>query len=228
MGKTNSPDSQPQTNTQGGLYIGGNVNVTDGSTFAGRDIIGYTAEQVNTLIAQITTQFQPKPFDGHCPYQGLEAFSEDDADRFFGRETLVCELVTRVKDSRFAVIAGPSGGGKSSLVRAGLIHALKQGALPASHSDRWLYATLTPGRDPIESLALAVSRLKSPDLGDYLRQHRQATPSQVIGDLAPVIRGWANYHRPIVAKQTFNYVDYRIWKLLWRIEPRSSPPTANR
>jgi hypothetical protein len=39
-----------------------------------------------------------------------------------------------------------------------LIHALKQGALPSS--DRWLYATLTPGRDPIEALALAMSRLR--------------------------------------------------------------------
>jgi hypothetical protein len=74
-------------------------------------------------------------------------------------------------DLRFVVIAGPSGSGKSSLVRAGLIHALKQGAL--SKSDRWLYATLTPGRDPIESLALAMSRMaKSPDAGDYVRVHK--------------------------------------------------------
>ena len=132
--------------------------------------IGYTVEQVSTLLTQISSTFQPKPFDGRCPYLGLDAFSEDDADRFFGRETLVSELVARVKESRFVVIAGPSGSGKSSLVRAGLIHALKQGALP--NSDRWLYATLTPGRDPIESLALAMSRLaKSPDAGEYLREH---------------------------------------------------------
>ncbi|WP_287590759.1 group II intron maturase-specific domain-containing protein [Shewanella sp.] len=34
--------------------------------------------------------------------------------------------------------------------------------------------------------------------------------------LNPVLRGWANYHSHIVAKETFNYVDYRVWKLLWQ------------
>ncbi|ACO77575.1 RNA-directed DNA polymerase [Azotobacter vinelandii CA] len=46
--------------------------------------------------------------------------------------------------------------------------------------------------------------------------NKTAPASLLIDKLNPVIRGWANYHRPIVAKQTFNYVDYRIWKLLWR------------
>lgn len=50
-----------------------------------------------------------------------------------------------------------------------------------------------------------------------LVEANKAVPaSLLIKQLNPVIRGWANYHRPIVAKQTFNYVDYRIWKLLWR------------
>lgn len=38
----------------------------------------------------------------------------------------------------------------------------------------------------------------------------------VISKLNPMIRGWANYHRSIVAKETFNYVDYRIWRMLWQ------------
>lgn len=166
-------------NTKGGAYVGGNVNVGSGE-FVGHDkIVGYTAEQVSSLLTQISSTFQPKPFDGRCPYLGLDAFSEDDADRFFGRETLVSELVARVKESRFVVIAGPSGSGKSSLVRAGLVHTLKQGALP--NSDRWLYTTLTPGRDPIESLALAMSRATSgrtkervgtPQIAAYLRERK--------------------------------------------------------
>lgn len=154
--------------TGGGAHVGGYVHTAE---FVGRDkIIGYTAEQVGVLLDQIKSDFQLKPFNGNCPYLGLDAFSEDDADRFFGREKLITELVARVKGSRFVVVAGPSGSGKSSLVRAGLIHTLKQGAL--SNSDRWLYATLTPGRDPIESLAGALSRLaKSPEAGRYLREH---------------------------------------------------------
>jgi hypothetical protein len=169
MPKTDQPSSQNVTNVSGGINVATDqLNVT-GDLVAGSKFVGYTAEQVNGLIEQIKQGFQPKPFDGRCPYLGLDAFSEDDADRFFGRETLIAELIERVKAARFLMIAGPSGTGKSSVVRAGLLHQLKHGALP--NSDRWLYATLTPGRDPIESLALAVSRLKSPDLGDYLRQH---------------------------------------------------------
>lgn len=38
----------------------------------------------------------------------------------------------------------------------------------------------------------------------------------IIEKLNPMIRGWANYHRGVVAKETFNYVDYRIWKMLWQ------------
>src|SRR5512141_2008025 len=166
-----SDNESPTTiNQSGGINIDAkHVDIT--GDVVGRDkvtTIGYTVDQVQTLLTQISSTFQPKPFDGRCPYLGLDAFSEDDADRFFGRETLIAELIERVKAARFLVIAGPSGSGKSSLVRAGLLHQLKHSALP--NSDRWLYATLTPGRDPIESLALAVSRLKSPDLGDYLRQ----------------------------------------------------------
>ena len=158
-------------NVSGGVNLDAQRDVIIDGDVVGRDkIVGYTVEQVSTLLTQISSTFQPKSFDGRCPYLGLDAFSEDDADRFFGRETLVSELVARVKESRFIVIAGPSGSGKSSLVRAGLIHALKQGTLP--NSDRWLYATLTPGRDPVESLALAMSRMaKSPDAGKYVREH---------------------------------------------------------
>jgi hypothetical protein len=104
------------THVSGGVNIGGSATV--GGDVVGRDkitTVGYTAEQVSSLLTQISSSFQPKPFDGRCPYLGLDAFSEDDADRFFGRETLVSDLVARVKESRFVVIAGPSGSGKSSL-----------------------------------------------------------------------------------------------------------------
>ena len=128
------PPATPVTNVSGGVNVDAN-QVTIHGDVVGRDkIVGYTVEQVSALLTQIGRTFQPKPFDGHCPYLGLDAFTEDDAVRFFGRETLVNELLARVKDSRFAVIAGPSGSVKSSLARAGLIHALKQGAIP--NSDR--------------------------------------------------------------------------------------------
>lgn len=49
----------------------------------------------------------------------------------------------------------------------------------------------------------------------------KTVPAWVLVDLLnPMIRGWANYHRHVVAKDTFNYVDYRIWRLLWQWSKR--------
>ncbi len=144
--------------------ISGEVNIAAGDIYK-----GFTAEQVSALIEKISTTFQPKKFEGICPYKGLDAFEEEDTELFFGREALVKELVSRVKDSRTVFITGPSGSGKSSLVRAGLIPALKK----SSSGSGWLYATLKPGRDPIDALANAFSRLKDPGLGKYLRENAE-------------------------------------------------------
>lgn len=148
--------------------VSGEVNIAAGDIYK-----GYTAEQVSVLLTQITTTLQPKPFDGRCPYKGLDVFEEEDAEFFFGRERLVQELLSRVKQSRTVFITGPSGSGKSSLVRAGLIHALKQGAI--KDSERWLYETMKPGREPLKDLALAFSRLKSPELANYFQAHAHET-----------------------------------------------------
>ena len=66
------------------------------------------------------------------PYPGLEAFTEDDAGVFFGRDREIRDLVGRLNPSaparahRFVAVIGPSGSGKSSLVRAGLLPALRR------------------------------------------------------------------------------------------------------
>ncbi len=130
--------------------ISGEVNIAGGN-------IGYTAKQVSVLLREITSTFQPKPFDGRCPYKGLDVFEEEDAGLFFGREELVDDLVGRVKASRTVFITGPSGSGKSSLVRAGLIPALKNGAM--KNSERWLYETMKPTREPFIELARVASSL---------------------------------------------------------------------
>jgi WD40 repeat protein/energy-coupling factor transporter ATP-binding protein EcfA2 len=134
--------------------VSGKVNVAGGNLYE-----GYSAEQVSVLLTQITSTFQSKPFDGRCPYKGLDVFEEEDAELFFGRENLIEDLVSRVKVSRTVFITGPSGSGKSSLVRAGLIHALKRGAISDLQSERWLYETMKPGRDPIGELARVASSL---------------------------------------------------------------------
>jgi class 3 adenylate cyclase len=77
------------------------------------------------------------------PYKGLRAFEEADAPDFFGREALTEHLVERIQTTRFLAVVGPSGSGKSSVVRAGLVPALRRGALHGS--ERWQIVQLLPG-----------------------------------------------------------------------------------
>ena len=71
-----------------------------------------------------------------CPYKGLAAFEAADAFYFCGRERLLDELVSRLASGSFLGIVGPSGVGKSSLLRAGVLPALAASALPGSASWR--------------------------------------------------------------------------------------------
>ena len=70
-----------------------------------------------------------------CPFKGLASFEVADAPYFFGRERLVAELVARLVGAPLLGVVGPSGSGKSSVVRAGLLPALADGVLPGS--DGW-------------------------------------------------------------------------------------------
>ena len=118
--------------------------------------------------------------DADNPYQGLRPFDEGSAAAFFGRETLVQQLLTRLGEdgelSRFLAVIGPSGSGKSSVVRAGLLPALRSGGLPGS--DQWYIVTMLPGARPLDELAVALRRVapagvESEDLLALLRaDHR--------------------------------------------------------
>jgi WD40 repeat protein len=89
-----------------------------------------------------------------CPYRGLEVFEEKHKEFFFGREAMTQHILEGLVDNRFLAILGPSGSGKSSLVRAGVIQKLKSGGLPGS--DKWTYITMTPGAHPLSELAFAL------------------------------------------------------------------------
>jgi WD40 repeat protein len=100
------------------------------------------------------------PFEGRCPYRGLELFDVEHAPLFFGREALTEWLLDALKrkpsgsDNRFLAVVGASGSGKSSLARARLMAALKEGKLDGSAS--WSRAICRPGSDPFLSLATTV------------------------------------------------------------------------
>ena len=88
--------------------------------------------------------------DGICPFKGLASFEPVDAEYFFGRERLVAELVARLVGAGFLGIVGPSGSGKSSVLRAGLLPALAGGVLPGSEG--WRRLLLRPGERPLDEL----------------------------------------------------------------------------
>ena len=110
------------------------------------------------------TEEQPEPVelvDIANPYMGLRPFEQNDASLFFGRDRLITRLVTRLGDrgqrGRFVAVVGPSGSGKSSVVKAGLLPALRQGALPAS--DEWFVVEMAPAPHPFEELEGALTRI---------------------------------------------------------------------
>jgi hypothetical protein len=91
-----------------------------------------------------------------CPYRGLDAFREEDSLFFFGRgsaddpESAIGQLVRKVREHPFVMVVGRSGSGKSSLVYAGLVPALRR-----TRDRFWNVLTLRPGTEPIEALAMA-------------------------------------------------------------------------
>ncbi|MCL1475132.1 caspase family protein, partial [Argonema antarcticum] len=91
---------------------------------------------------------------GICPYKGLSYFdcNEEDPKYFYGRTALTDELLDKVREGNFIAILGASGSGKSSVVRAGLLHQLKLGQR-LSGSDRWKIYIFRPGEHPLKSLA---------------------------------------------------------------------------
>jgi WD40 repeat protein/DNA-binding SARP family transcriptional activator len=92
-----------------------------------------------------------------CPFKGLAAFEVADAGYFFGRERLVAQLVARLVGAPLLGIVGPSGSGKSSVLRAGLLPALASGVLPGSEG--WRQVVLRPGEHPLRDLDAATSTL---------------------------------------------------------------------
>lgn len=94
--------------------------------------------------------------EGVAPYRGLEAFREEDAALYFGREQDVARVLERLRASRFVAVIGPSGSGKSSLVQAGLVPALRRDGAPTAG---WRVMEVVPGARPLGALAAQLAHL---------------------------------------------------------------------
>jgi serine/threonine protein kinase len=124
------------------------------------------------------------------PYTGLAPFQENDAPRFFGRGRDITTLLAWLQDKPLLSVVGPSGVGKSSFVRAGVIPALKQSG------ERWEACILRPGREPLAALADVASNYMSTQDTTLTRQLslRQDVLARLVdepGFLAAVLRSRA-------------------------------------
>ncbi len=140
------------------------------------------ARELNLVIPASATDGRPATAEGvtsvslpepENPYRGLRPFQAVDHRFFFGREKLVNKLIQRLDERdaalthRFLGVVGPSGSGKSSLVKAGLIPALWRGDL--SGSERWYVVDMLPGAHPLDELEITLLQVAA-DQATNLRE----------------------------------------------------------
>jgi WD40 repeat protein/serine/threonine protein kinase len=136
---------------------------------------GTPAIGLGTLNVKSITQQEEEIFQAKNPYKGLRAFQVADSADFFGRDSLVEQLLERIantgNDSDFLAVVGPSGSGKSSVVKAGMLPKIREAALDKEII--WYTAEMVPGTHPMEELEaalLGIATTAMPGLMDQLRQ----------------------------------------------------------
>ena len=112
---------------------------------------------VEVLIGSQGTRTAPVAIEIRNPYKGLRAFQQTDTGDFFGREALTEQIVETLKQHRLVAVVGPSGSGKSSVVKAGVLPTLRSGSIAGS--DTWFFSEMIPGTRPFEELEAALLRV---------------------------------------------------------------------
>ena len=127
-----------------------------------------------------------------CPYPGLSPFKATQEQWFFGRDRLTAELIslaaTRLSEGGLVMVVAPSGAGKSSLLRAGLLPALRRGRLPVAGSRLWPHVVFAPTAHPLQAAAASIA-----DLPGAVTDAAEPSPSAEALDrqLAQALQGLA-------------------------------------
>ncbi len=125
------------------------------------------------------------------PYVGLRPFETGESLLFFGRNQQTLELLQRLHQYQFVAVVGSSGCGKSSLLRAGLIPALKAGYL-VDDVDRWQIAIMKPGKNPLYNLVESIVTLflEKPDRStiQIVDQVKEEGADVILNLLAPLAK----------------------------------------
>lgn len=146
------------------------------------------AEAFEQAIAQAPITIAPIPIEIINPYKGLRPFEEADAIDFFGRETLVQKLINQFQANslwrQFLAVVGPSGSGKSSVVHAGLLPALRAGQLEGA--ENWFIVNMMPGSHPLQQLRNALLSIAI-DPTDTLSGKLQTDPEGLVQAVEEVL-----------------------------------------
>jgi hypothetical protein len=125
-------------------------------------------------LAPVKSAAQAATSEMRNPFKGLQAFSESDVATFYGQDRLITHILRRLRSgASLLTLVGASGSGKSSVLRAGMIPAIRNGA--AGDADNWLIAQMVPGARPFHEVeaALLRSTLDSPDSLAELLDHER-------------------------------------------------------
>ena len=142
---------------------------------------------INQIVQIAVSEVKTRPFIASSPYPGLRRFEEGNKDFFFGRDLLVAQLLKLIAVRSLLLVAGASGSGKSSVVRAGLIPQLSNRV----SQGRFRALTFTPDRDPYQSLRAALQGIGVPQSSlDSLNDHTADAMVATVNALRPADDLW--------------------------------------
>ncbi|MCB0033386.1 MAG: hypothetical protein KDE51_05185 [Anaerolineales bacterium] len=181
MKNENFEDSEPQNGVD--FQAGRDIEIAIGRDFVAGNVNYLTQIAEQTIVQGLVVgdiEMLP-PEEGHPPYQGLIAFEEKDTEWFFGRDYLINDIVKRLYDSNFLAVVGASGSGKSSVIKAGVVAALKgnrpllDGLTPPN--GKWQSFIITPTIRPLDKLAFTLfpnNYGKQVEFNDQLAENEQS------------------------------------------------------
>ncbi len=137
------------------------------------------AWELERIRREVAGRSRPVPPEETGPFRGLGRFEEADRDVYFGRSVETAAGLEMIRTRGLVALVGPSGSGKSSLARAGLVPAIVDGEL-GGWPKRWSAVVLSPGTDPVASLAVALEPL--------VGQIGTASPEELVRRLADQAR----------------------------------------
>ncbi|PKT73254.1 hypothetical protein CW362_09625 [Streptomyces populi] len=200
----------PVLDEETGLVIGMVTAITAPDAFERGQGIAYVTP------TQVLRDVMPELVErAVCPYRGLEPFTAEHAQWFQGRQDAVRQVLTSLaRQHRLTLLLGPSGSGKSSLIQAGVLGALAEGAVAGS--DRWLTVLVRPRQD----LAAEIERAGLPEastdgIAAAVTRRLAAEPERrrillIIDQFEELFTQSGNSHhsrRPAVADQIVDGVD---------------------